>query len=549
MNNDQREVWVVGHQNPDTDSICSAIAYAYLKGQTSTGVYIPKRAGDVNLETGYVLSVFGVDTPDLITDVNTQVADIEIRHTEPIRRGTTLKDAWAQMRTENIATLPVTNESGNLEGVITTNDIASSYMDVYDSTTLAKARTRYRDIRDTLEGEILCGNENACFTKGKVVVGSANPKIMEEFVDEDDLIILGSRYEAQLTAIESDACALVITGDASVSPDLVKLAQEKQCVLITTPFDTFTTVRLINQSMQVKYFMRSRNLVTFGLEEHIEDVQKVMSKERHRDFPVLDDDGKYVGMISRRNLLDLRRKQLILVDHNEKSQAVDGIDSATILEIIDHHRIGSLETIAPVFFRNQPLGCTGTIVRSMFIEQGIDIPSDIAGLLCSAIISDTLLFRSPTCTPLDEEAARSLAEIAGIDLEEHAKAMFKAGSNFGTKTPEEIINQDFKVFHTQNADFGVAQISAMTAVELDEVREKIKPHLRETMSSNGISMVFVMLTNIMDEVSYLQCCGEGANALVEDAYGVELSGEVYELPGVVSRKKQLIPKFISALQK
>ena len=549
MDKKTREVWVVGHQNPDTDSICSAIAYAYLKGRISDGIFVPKRAGEINQETSYVLSTFGVEAPELISDVSTQVMDIEIRSTEPVRRGTTLKAAWSKMQEDNISTLPVTDEEGNLEGLITPNDIAESYMDVYDNKMLAKTRTRYRDIKGALEGEILCGNENACFTKGKVLVGSANHEIMEEYVEDDDLIIFGSRYEAQLCAIEANASALVITGGAEVSEDLIKLAEERQCVLITTPYDTFTAVRLINQSMQVKYFMRTRNLVTFGLEESIEEVQKVMSKERHRDFPVLDDDGKYVGMISRRNLLDPRRKELILVDHNEKSQAVDGIDSARILEIIDHHRIGSLETIAPVYFRNQPLGCTATIIRSMYIENGTEIPPEIAGLLCSAIISDTLLFRSPTCTPADEEAARDLAGIAGIEPEKHAKAMFRAGSDFGSKTPEEIFNQDFKVFHIGESDFGVAQISAMTDVELDEAKAKIKPYLDESLKVNNIQMVFVMLTNIMDETTYLLPAGDGAGELVEDAYSAKMAGDTYELRGVVSRKKQLIPKFISTLQR
>ena len=641
MDKKQREVWVVGHKNPDTDSICSAIAYADLKTQaekksagtmagisvpvkssdeqhTDKGVqgrkaadksapadmpaniYKPKRAGELNEETKYVLNTFGAQEPELITDVSTQVMDIEIRRTKPIKKGTTLKSAWAKMREENVVTLPVTNSSRDLAGVITTSDIATSYMDVYDSEMLSKTRTRFRDIAETLEGSILCGNENAFLTKGKVMVGSANPEVMEDFIDENDLVITGSRYEAQLCAIEADASAVVITGDSKVSKTIMKIAQERECVLISTPYDTFTAVRLINQSMQVKYFMRSRNLITFGLEEHIDDVRKVMSKERHRDFPVLDDDGKYVGMISRRNLLNMRRKQLILVDHNEKSQAVEGIDAADILEIIDHHRIGSLETLSPVFFRNQPLGCTATIIWLMYREQGIEIRPEIAGLLCSAIISDTLLFRSPTSTPTDQAAAKDLARIAGVDLENHAKAMFRAGSNFSSKTPDEIFHQDFKVFNTEKADFGVAQISAMTRVELEEVKEKLTPYLKEAMAEHQISMVFVMLTNIMEETTYLQCAGEGADELMAETYGVEpvahISGNgskdaaagqsdktagdadaqtaegsakkqsdaaadekaegnqdriidgVYVLPGVVSRKKQLIPKFMSALQ-
>ena len=336
--------------------------------------------------------------------------------------------------------------------------------------------------------------------------------------------------------------------NAKVSKTIVKLAQEHGCVLITTPYDTFTATRLINQSMAVKYFMRKKNLISFGIEEHIDDVRDVMSRERHRDFPVLDDDGKYIGMISRRNLLNMRRKQMILVDHNEKAQAVEGIDSAEILEIIDHHRLGSLETLAPVFFRNQPVGCTATIIYQMYQEKGLEITPQIAGLLCSAILSDTLMFRSPTCTPLDKSTAERLAEIAGIEVEAHAKAMFRAGSDFNHKTADEIFHQDFKIFDMEDEKFGVSQISAMTKVELEEVLKKLSPELDAIRNSHQIGMVFVMLTNIMEETTYLLCQGDGAEELAEHAFSVDKEGYVYPLKGIVSRKKQLIPKILVTLQ-
>lgn len=546
--NEKKKVWVVGHKNPDTDSICAAIAYANLKNQTDGNRYEAKRAGELNEETKYVLDTFGVKSPGLITDVGAQVKDIEIRKTPGVSGKISLKRAWEMMKEQNVVTLPVTDKENNLEGLIITGDIATSYMDVYDNSILSRAKTQYQNIVDTLDGTMLCGNEHAYFMKGKVVVGSANPETMEQFLEDDDLVIMGNRYDAQICALESNASCIVIAGSPQVPKTIVKMAEEKHCVLITTDYDTYTATRLINQSMPIKFFMRREQLVTFETEEYIDEVREIMSKEKHRDFPVLDEDGKYIGMISRRNLLNMKKKQLILVDHNEKTQAVDGIGGADILEIIDHHRIGSLETMSPVFFRNQPLGCTATIIYQMYQEQKVAIDKKVAGLLCSAILSDTLMYRSPTCTPLDKAVAEELAQIADINIEEHAKAMFQAGSDFGSKTPEEIFYQDFKTFSQDGVEFGVGQLSAMTQEELEQVRDKLLPYLRDVLVERKIEMVFVMLTNIIEETTYLICAGEKADDLVEKAYHVHKEGDYHVLKGVVSRKKQLIPMFMSAMQ-
>jgi len=546
--NEKKKVWVVGHKNPDTDSICAAIAYANLKNQADGNRYEAKRAGELNEETKYVLDTFGVKSPGLITDVGAQVKDIEIRKTPGVSGKISLKRAWEMMKEQNVVTLPVTDKENNLEGLIITGDIATSYMDVYDNSILSRAKTQYQNIVDTLDGTMLCGNEHAYFMKGKVVVGSANPETMEQFLEDDDLVIMGNRYDAQICALESNASCIVIAGSPQVPKTIVKMAEEKHCVLITTDYDTYTAARLINQSMPIKFFMRREQLVTFETEEYIDEVREIMSKEKHRDFPVLDEDGKYIGMISRRNLLNMKKKQLILVDHNEKTQAVDGIGGADILEIIDHHRIGSLETMSPVFFRNQPLGCTATIIYQMYQEQKVAIDKKVAGLLCSAILSDTLMYRSPTCTPLDKAVAEELARIADINIEEHAKAMFQAGSDFGSKTPEEIFYQDFKTFSQDGVEFGVGQLSAMTQEELEQVRDKLLPYLRDVLVERKIEMVFVMLTNIIEETTYLICAGEKADDLVEKAYHVHKEGDYHVLKGVVSRKKQLIPMFMSAMQ-
>ena len=551
--NEKKKVWVVGHKNPDTDSICAAIAYANLKNQADGNRYEAKRAGELNEETKYVLDTFGVKSPGLITDVGAQVKDIEIRKTPGVSGKISLKRAWEMMKEQNVVTLPVTDKENNLEGLIITGDIATSYMDVYDNSILSRAKTQYQNIVDTLDGTMLCGNEHAYFMKGKVVVGSANPETMEQFLEDDDLVIMGNRYDAQICALESNASCIVIAGSPQVPKTIVKMAEEKHCVLITTDYDTYTAARLINQSMPIKFFMRREQLVTFETEEYIDEVREIMSKEKHRDFPVLDEDGKYIGMISRRNLLNMKKKQLILVDHNEKTQAVDGIGGADILEIIDHHRIGSLETMSPVFFRNQPLGCTATIIYQMYREQNVEINKNIAGLLCSAILSDTLMYRSPTCTLLDKAVAEELAGIAGINTEGHAKAMFQAGSDFGSKTPEEIFYQDFKLFNSGKTSYGVGQISSLNADELVELKERLLPFLKKPHEEHGVDMIFFMLTNILTESTSLLCEGEGAEELIRTAFHMEEAGaddeaNVVELPGVVSRKKQLIPSIMIACE-
>ena len=548
MNFEEKKVWVTGHKNPDTDSICAAIAYAYLKNQMGDREYIPKRAGNINAETKYVLDYFHISEPELITDAGAQIKDISIRKTLGVSSHISLKKAWELMKKLDVVTLPVTNRLGKLEGIIVTKDIATSYMDVYDNRALSNARTQYKNIAETLDGTVVTGNEHAYFVRGKVIIGTANPEYITETVESDDLVILGSKKESQIRAMEANASCLIIGCGFEVDEDVISMAQKKDCVIITTAFDTFSIARLINQSMPIKEYMAKDMLVTFDLEDYVNDVRETMLKIRHRDFPVLDENGDYVGMISRRNLMSMQKKQFVLVDHNEKTQAVDNIVDAEILEIIDHHRIGSLETISPVYFRNQPLGCTSTIIYQMFGEKGVEIPKDIAGLLMAAILSDTLMFRSPTCTQLDINAAENLAAIAGVELEEFAKAMFQAGSDFKNKTTEELFYQDFKIFHVGDVDFGVSQISALSREELNKVGKQLKPFVNQVLGEKKLDMVYVMLTDILEESSKVIYAGHDAGTMLAEAFRVEIAeDESVYLEGVISRKKQMIPTLMNAL--
>ena len=547
MSRQKDKIYVVGHKNPDTDSICSAIAYAALKTKLTGHAYEPRRAGQLNEETQYVLEKFAVKPPKLLSDLREQIKDVELKEVEGLTSNSSIRTAWETMRELNIHTLPVVRD-GSLEGVITIGDIAKTYMDVYDSMILSKARTQYRNIARAVDGEVITGNEHSYLLNGKVVIAASSRILMSDFISRDDLVIMGDRKDAQQCAVDMEASCMVVCQNASISEEIIKQAEKKQIVIIRTPHDTFTAAQHINQSIPVKYFMTKTNLVTFKMKDYVDDVKEVMARKRFRDFPIVDGNGKLLGLISRRRLLNVRKKQVILVDHNEKSQAVDGVEEAEVMEIIDHHRIGNLETMGPVYFRNQPLGCTATIIYQMYQENQITPSRETAGLLCAAIISDTLLFQSPTCTPMDEATARTLAQIAGINIDEFAKEMFKAGSNLANKSVSEICFQDFKQFTVNDTIFGVGQITSMSKEELAAIRDMMTEHLPKVLEAHNLNMIYFMLTDILAESTELLCVGTGARGIALSAFDLPDNAKSLILKGVVSRKKQLIPVLVETMQ-
>lgn len=547
MGKRKEKIYVIGHKNPDTDSICSAIAYADLRQKVTGQVHEAKRAGHVNDETVYVLDRFGVEAPKLLTDVRLQVRDLDIHEMQGLKPNASIRDTWERMRQEQAKTLPIVKDD-ELVGVVSTGDIAKSYMDVYDNEILSKARTQYRNIVKTLDGTMITGNEHGYFMRGKVAIGASSPNLMEEFIEKDDLVILGDREEAQACAVNIDASCMVICKDAEVSPKLIQKAKEQSIVIIQTPYDTFTTARLINQSIPVKFYMTSGPLTMFRMNDYVDDIKDIMAKKRFRDFPILDRHGRFKGFISRRRFLGASKKKVILVDHNERSQAVDGIEEAEIIEIIDHHRLGDIETVSPITFRNQPVGCTATIINQMYEENEIEVPREIAGLLCGAIISDTLLFRSPTCTPLDERTAKKLAKISDIDLEQMAQEMFNAGSNLKGKSAEDICFQDFKQFTVNDTIFGVGQITSMRKEELAAIRDMMTEHLPKVLEAHNLNMIYFMLTDILAESTELLCVGTGARGIALSAFDLPDNAKSLILKGVVSRKKQLIPVLVETMQ-
>ena len=510
------KVVVIGHRNPDTDSICSAIAYAELKNKTSDLVCEPRRAGKMNQETEFVLKKFGVKPPRMCTDVNPKIRDVDYREMPGIPGSTSLRKAWEIMRDKQIDTLPVTSPDNELEGVITVKDIATANMDVFDTGILAKSQTTYRNILETLGGTMVVGREDDVCTTGHIRIGTATPEMLENSMEKGDIVILTNRYESQLCAIEKEASLIIICNGAKVGRTIQRIAEETGVAIMTTP---------------------------------VADVTRVMAKVRHRYFPILDEDGKYCGMVSRRNIINLQKRRIILVDHNEATQAVEGFDQAEILEIIDHHRIGSLETSGPVYFRNQPVGCTATIITQMYDENDVEIPSQTAGLLLAAILSDTLAFRSPTCTAVDVNAANRLAGIAGVDIDEFANEMFEAGEKLDGKTAEEVFLQDFKVFMCGDIRFGVAQGSYMTRKNLLAAENLLRPYLEEARNKQNVEDIYMLLTDVPKEESVVISDGRYAAEVLADGFDTHPAEDgSWTLPGVVSRKKQFIPALMTAYQ-
>ena len=549
MPKEAHKVVVIGHRNPDTDSICSAIAYAELKNRTSTLVCEPRRAGKMNQETEFVLKKFGVTPPRMCTDVNPKIRDVDYREMPGIPGSTSLRRAWKIMRDQQIDTLSITSADNELEGIITVKDLATANMDVFDTAVLAKSRTSYKNILETLNGTMVVGNADAVCTTGHIKIGTATPEMLESSVEKGDIVILSNRYESQLCAIEKEASLLIICNGAKVGRTIQRIADETGVAIMTTPEDTYAAGKLISQCAPISYYMTRDNILKFTLVTPVADVLRVMAKVRHRYFPILDEDGKYCGMVSRRNIINLQKRRIILVDHNEATQAVEGFDQAEILEIIDHHRIGSLETSGPVYFRNQPVGCTATIVTQMYDENGVEIPPQTAGLLLAAILSDTLMFRSPTCTPVDEASARRLAKIAGVDINEFANEMFEAGEKLDGKTAEEVFLQDFKVFMCGDIRFGVAQGSYMTRKNLQAAQALLQPYLEEARNKQNVEDLYMLLTDVPKEESVVICTGRYAAEVLSNGFESRPAADgSWTLPGVVSRKKQFIPAMMSAYQ-
>lgn len=538
-------VFVIGHKNPDTDSVCSAIAYAELKKKLGIEA-IPARLGDINRETEFILHYFDVAVPEHISTVKTQISDIKMDRAFPVSADISIKTAWNLMKRNNIKTIPVVDEHEKLLGIVTVSDITNKYMDAMDNNIIASTRTTLRNIVETLNAKLLCGSQDDFKTTGKVVVAAVEPEDLESYVENGDIVITGNREDIQLKALEYGANCMIVTCGDDPSQAVIDEALEKKCILMTTPIDTFTSARLVNQSIPIGAIMTDQNIIQFNIDDFIDDIEDKMLKTRYRSYPVVDDNNRIDGFISRYHLISQRKKKVILVDHNEKSQAVDGIEEAEILEIIDHHRLGDIQTNSPIFIRNEPVGSTSTIIANMYFEMGIRPSKAIAGILCSAILSDTLKFKSPTSTYIDRITSEKLAEIAGIiDIEEYANRMFKEGSSLQGKTVREIFYQDFKEFSFGRLKIGIGQVFTMDREKIAEMEESLVSYMKQLCTDNGYHLLMLFVTDIINQASEVFFAGE-RKELIAIAFNVDIGENNVYLPGVVSRKKQVIPLISSA---
>lgn len=540
-------VYITGHRNPDTDSVCSVIAYSELKKKLGVKA-VPKRLGDINRETEFVLQHFGVDLPGFLYTVKTQVSDLNIDVVFPVSPDISVKTAWTLMKKNNIKTIPVVDENERLLGVVTLSDITNKYMDAMDNNTIASTKTSLRNIVETLNAKLVCGTQEDFKTTGKVVVAAASPDELKSFIEKGDIVITGNRLDSQLKSIESGANCLIITCGGSVEKEVFDSACEKMCVIMTTPVDTFTAARLINQSIPVGSIMTRESLIKFNIDDFIDDIKDKMLKTRYRSYPVVDDSNRIKGLISRYHLISQRKKKVILLDHNEKSQTVNGIEEAEILEIIDHHRLGDIQTVNPIFFKNEPVGSTSTIIANMYFEMGIKPSRSIAGILCAAIVSDTIKFKSPTSTYTDRISAEKLAEIAGVDIEEFSFRMFREGSSLQGKTPGEIFYQDFKEYVFGKHKIGIGQVYTMDTEKLAEIKPSLIEFMDNLCKDKSYDLLMLFVTDILNQASEVFFAG-AEKEIIARAFNVTIGENSVFLPGVVSRKKQVIPSISIAMEK
>lgn len=538
-------IYITGHKNPDSDSICASIAYAELKKRLGIPA-VPVRIGEINRETEFILNYFQVKTPDYLDSVKTQVCDLDIDEISPVSADISIKTAWSIMQKSNVKVLPVTGASGNLIGIITLSDITGSYMDALNGNALAAGNTPLWNIIDTLKAKLIHGGEDGFRSSGKVIIAAMEPDSLKPFIESGDIVLAGDRKDAQMKAIEMGAGCLILTCNAQIDKETLEQAKKNRCIVMETGHDTFTAARLINQSIPVGLIMTQKDIVCFHISDYVDSIKDRMLKTRYRSYPVVDDNGCIKGFVSRYHLISQKRKKVILLDHNEKAQTIDGIEQAEILEIIDHHRLGDIQTGYPVYFRNELVGSTSTLIANMYFENGIKPAKETAGILCAAILSDTIKFKSPTSTYADIAMTSKLAKIAEIDMDEFAAQMFRAGSALDGLTPREILGSDFKDYIINNNKIGIGQISLFEPQNLLEQKAGLLEYMNDHLDGNGYRLLLLMVTDIVNEGSYLLFAGDNAE-LMSKAFGVEPQENSVYLKGVVSRKKQVVPLLTSAL--
>lgn len=548
---EKETIYIFGHRHPDTDSICSAIAYADLKTKQGFSAE-PRRLGEINKETAFILDYFKVPAPQMLETVKTQVSDLNIDPLEKISANTTMKKAWNIMENSEAKTLPVVDDDEKLLGIVSLSNITEKYMDVFDYNILNASGATLDNICETINASIVVGKEEWFNNTGKVYVATEHPENLGNYVEKGDIVIVGDRTENQEESIRLGANCVIITCGHTPNNQTVALAKLNKAVILSTPLDTFTTVRLINQSVPIKSVMRKNDektpIVKFHCDDFIENIREPMIKNRFRSYPILDENDRVCGFISRFHLISHKKKKVILVDHNEKTQTCPGIEEAEVLEIIDHHKLGDMTTTTPILFKNEPVGSTATIIANMYIDQGRRPSAAIAGILCAAIISDTLKFQSPTCTDYDRRTADKLAAISGIDIDEFAEKMFTAGSDIKGKTPKEIYAQDFKRVSFNDYYCGVSQITILNMKDIEEEKAQVIEYMKKAAVDDKFDLLALMITELSTRSAELWVTGRLSEAVMKEI-APDVTGTKIKFDRLMSRKKDIIPLIDSAIEK
>jgi len=534
------KIYVTGHRNPDTDSIVSAMAYAALRNAVGDRQYVAARLGQISDETRLILNRFGFEPPLLIKNMRTQVMDLDYDVPPILHEAVTVGRAWSAMeRDSHISAVPIADEEGRLRGMMTAGDIAA-----YDMRTIEAPRLEevpLFNILSVLEGQLLTETEEMVNTiSGEVVLALPQSSELPPFRQKDTILICGNQPDMLRRAV-AFGVACVILCQAEL-PDDLREAPGSTCI-ISTPYDSYRTVRRIFQAIPVGRLARKESITAFHLDDYIDDVQEVVQKSRYRSYPILDAQERVVGTLSRYHLIKPRRKQVVLVDHNEAAQSVPGLEEADILAIIDHHRLADIQTKNPIYFRNEPVGSTCTIVAGMYQERGLMPSPKLAGLMAAAIVSDTVMFKSPTCTNRDRKMAERMAHIANLSLDELGRKIFSASAP-EDKPAKDLLFTDFKEFHIAGHNFGVSQITCVDSDRHLKRKDEFLELMAQAKEEHQYSMILLMLTDVLMEGSKILCVG--GEDTFQQAFNTELRDHEAFLPRIMSRKKQIIP-MLSAL--
>lgn len=541
-----KPIYVIGHRNPDTDSICSSLAYAALKQALGQDA-VAARTGQVNAETKYALEYFGVEAPMFLSDLYPRVKDVMLDSDTIVRETDTLRELGKIMQEKSLRSVPVTDEEGLLAGIVTVSDLAQRYFEEINMQNLDKAGVYLRAVIASIEGKVLASADEDTLVKGTVRIASSSRHTAAKLIQPGDVVLVGEgRYDSMMEILEHEIACLIMTDEGNVPDDILAKARAKHILLAVTAHDAYTAARLINQCVPVGYIMK-KSMISFGQQQLLSDIKGTIASTNFRNYPVVE-NGRLIGLVSRDNLMVPEPEQVILVDHNERGQAIEGIENARIVEIIDHHRLGGMQTGEPIYIREEPVGCTATIIANMYWQNNVEITAPIAGLLLSAIISDTVLFKSPTCTAYDMKTAERLAGIAGVKMVQYGMDMLKAGSGIGDMSPIEIVKNDMKEFQFGDYHVLISQISVMGYEEIMALKDRLLESMSAVSEQENFDLMLLMVTNILEESTELLYVGS-PKTLIGDAFKKDASGNSIYLPGVMSRKKQIIPPMSEAVRR